>query len=532
MNLFGLSPLAFVLGALGLAAGLGLLHLLRVRLRTVEVDTLLFFRLAGALQKPRVLPGRPARLWAFALALMALLLAWSAVAAPRSGLAAPSRFVVVEPDLLDGAARAERVQELLASGLGPRGAVFAATSPPTLLLAADEPANAFQERALALRTPASPAGEVAALAAVADRGAATDEVLWVGALAPATAAAVVHVPVAKTPASAVRGLRWQRHPEGALALVLRCEGAGSRAELRSGTQLLAQGTASAGAGELALGPFVVPAGVREVQCVLEGASAPFVVPVPTEAPLRVFVDAAVPARLAAALGALVQADAELVGAPDLAGADVLVVAAERADEPRPQLVITPGVGTGPRRAVATDAAPVALSLRDRARAAGPALPPLPGARTWFADAAQGDALVAATATESPAQRRIHIVDWLLQPVTHADVPVLLSAALRALGGRPETAFALVGQLAASPAHFPVAVQRGGLLPVGGSTPAQSGAVTELAPVGLPAIAAPLVPAPAALAERGDSGSWVPTLLLLLVLLLTVDAVLFHRGRLP
>jgi hypothetical protein len=41
-----------------------------------------------------------------------------------------------------------------------------------------------------------------------------------------------------------------------------------------------------------------------------------------------------------------------------------------------------------------------------------------------------------------------------------------------------------------------------------------------------------VPPPAALAERGDSGSWVPTLLLLLVLLLTVDAVLFHRGRLP
>ena len=527
MNLFGLSPLAFVLGALGLAAGLGLLHLLRVRLRTVEVDTLLFFRLAGALQKPRVLPGRPARLWAFALALVALLLAWSAVAEPRSGLAAPSRFVVVEPDLLDGGARAERVQELLASGLGPRGAVFAATLPPTLLLAADEPANAFAERVIMLRTLASPVGEVAALAAVAGRSAATDEVFWVGALAPTTAAAVVHVPVAKTPVSALRGVRWQRHPAGALALVLRCEGAPCSAELRFGAQSLAQGTVLAGAGELALGPFVVPAGCREVQCVLEGASAPFAVPVPTEAPLRVFVDPAIPARLAPALGALVQADAELAAAPDPSSAEVLVVAAERADEPRPQLVITPGVGAGPRRAVATDAAPVALSLRDRARAAGPALPALPGARTWFADAAQGDALVAATAS-----RRIHIVDWLLQPVTHADVPVLLSAALRALGGRPETTFALPGQVLAAPAAFPEAAQRGGLLPVGGSTPVHLGAQAMLAPVGMPAQAAPAAPPPAALAERGASGSWVPTLLLLLVLLLTVDAVLFHRGRLP
>jgi hypothetical protein len=235
MNLFGLSPLAFVLGALGLAAGLGLLHLLRVRLRTVEVDTLLFFRLAGALQKPRVLPGRPARWWAFALALLGV----AAGLVRGCGTSLGARRPVALRRGRTGSARRRRARGTRAGTA--RQWPRAARGGVRRDVATDAAAGRRRARQYVRGRARSHCVrwrvrrvKVAALAAVADRSAASDEVLWVGALAPATAAAVVHVPVAKTPASAVRGLRWQRHPEGALALVLRCEGAGSRAELRFG----------------------------------------------------------------------------------------------------------------------------------------------------------------------------------------------------------------------------------------------------------------------------------------------------------
>lgn len=533
MTLFGLSPLVFLLGAGGLAAGLGLLHLLRVRLRTVDVDTLLFFRLAGALQKPRVLPGRPARWLAFALALLAMLAAWLAVAEPRTGLDAPSRFVVVEPDLLDADGRAMQVEQLLGSGLGPRGAVFAATSPPVLLLAADEPRKVLRSRAAALRTSASPNGEVAALAEVADRRAATDEVLWVGARAPATAAPVVHVPVAKAPAAALRALRWWREPDGAWSLVLRGDGAGFAAELRAGAQSLANGLVPAGIAELRLGPVRLPAGVTEVQCVVVGANAPLAVPVPTRTPLRVHVDAAVAASFRIAFDAVLQADPELSVAPSASEADVVVATTDAGDDPRPRLVLTPGVGDGARLAVATDEAPVELSLRDQKRRSAAGLPPSTTAAVWVADAVQGGALVAASADAQ--RRRIQIVDWLLQPVTHADVPVLLSAALRALGDRPELPLAVAGQSLVVPACFPVPAVAGAVLPVHGGVPlqyARGPAAARGFEVQLPTPAELPRPLPVALASIGGDGGWLLWLLSLLVLLLVLDAVLFHRGRLP
>lgn len=528
MTLFGLSPAAFWLGALALGGGLVLLHLLRVRLRPVEVDTLLFFRLAGALQKPRVLPGAPARWLALALAALAVAAAWLAIAAPRGGLASPSRFVVVEPDLHDHPARLQQARELAGSGLGPRGAVLAATVPPVLLLAADEPTNALDARAAALAAPASPLGEAAALQAALDRRSPGDEVVWLGAAAPAATAPVAHAPAATAPAAALRGLRWQREAGGALSLVLRASGAGLAAELRAGGQVLANGTQPAGEGELRLGPIAPPAGAAAVSLAIAGADAPLEVPLPAGAPVRVFVGPDVPADAAAALAAVLQVDPELTRAPDAAAAEVVVAAADDPAAPLPRLVLTPGAGSAPRFPVLLPASPVPLSLRDRRRSAAPALPALPGAAVWLADAQRGDALVAATAA-----RRVFVVDWLCAPITHSDVPVLLAGALRALGGRPAAPLPLAGQPCLAAAPFPLPIAAGTLLPVDGALP------NHLAPgvarpfaVQLAGAAVAVPTAPPAPAAFGGAGAWAPWACLLLVILLLADAVLFHRARLP
>ena len=65
MRLLGLTPAVFVAGLAVLAGTLLALHLLRVRVRRVTVETLLFFKSLGEVTRPRVLPGRPARFWAW-----------------------------------------------------------------------------------------------------------------------------------------------------------------------------------------------------------------------------------------------------------------------------------------------------------------------------------------------------------------------------------------------------------------------------------------------------------------------------------
>jgi hypothetical protein len=526
MTLFGLAPATFLLGALVLTAALGLLHLLRVRLRSVQVDTLLFFRLAGALQKPRVLPGRPARWLAFALALLVALAAWLAMAEPRSGLAGASRFVVVEPDLRDGDARLEQARSLAAAGLGPRGAIVASTLPPTLLLAAGEPANALDARAGALRTAASALGERAAMQALGDRRTASDEVVWLGAQPPAVAEfPVVHEPVARAPVGALRGLRWQRDAGAGATLVLQWDGSEVPVELRAGAVVLATAVTTAGTGEVRLGPIDPPEAGAELRCTIGGADA-FVVPWPDLTPVRVHLEGSLPVDLAVALTALLEADATLAAAPDTT-AEVIVGVADAPGDARPRLVLSAGRGDGPRFAVNTLAAPVRCSLRDRQPRDAAELPPLAGARVWIADEVRGGALAAATVADG--QRRVWIVDWLLRPRTHADVPLLLIESLRALGGRDAVPLRIAGQALAVPAVFPVASTRGALLPVDGVLPMHSAQQPALT-VPVPSTALPMTHP--TLAAIGGDGSWVPWLLLLLVLLLAVDAMLFHRGRLP
>jgi hypothetical protein len=531
MTLFGMSPAVFLVGAGAIVAGLLLLHLLRVRLRAVEVDTLLFFRLAGALQKPRVLPGKPARWLAFALALLAAMGAWGALAEPRTGLDRPSRFVVVEPDSFDAEARAGLAAEWAAEGLGPRGVVVAATLPPVRLLAAGEPVQVLESRWETLRTLHSPLGERHALQAVADASLPQDQVVWIGAAAPATTRPVVHVPTGSTPGTALRQVRWQRSAGGMLSLVLRLDGDGLTAELRHGESVLAKAAAPAGVGELTLGPVQPPVGATALQCVIAGAEAPLTVPLPTLAPRRVHIAADIPAELTTAIAAVVDADPELRLDPDAATAEIVVASADDGVDARPRLVLTPGVGVAPRMAVATAEAPLACSLRDKRRRAAEALPPLENSRIWIADAESGEALVAATvatgATSAPPQLRVFVVEWLLQPVSHADVPLLLATALRALGDVPELHFAVAGQPVAAPAAFPPFLRAGAILPVGGvvSVAADTEFAVQLA-------ATPTAAAEVPRESLGGAGRWAPVLLLLLVVLLAVDAILFHRGRLP
>ena len=538
MNLFGLSPLWFALGAAALAGALLALHLLRVRLRRVEVDTLLFFRLAGAVQKPRVLPGRPARWWAFLLALLALLAGWSAVAEPRVGLAQASRFVIVEPSDVDAPARLARAAEF-AAALGPRGRVVAATWPPQPLLVADEPIAMLAERGERLRAPATAAGRSAAFAGLADAWQPGDELLWLGA---ETAASFepqsVHVPVGAVPAVALRDLQWRRGEAGEATLVVVGDGE-LRGELRSAGQVLAQ---AAGGGRIELSLPTVPSGTADVELVLAGLAQPLVVPLPSAAPRRVAVAADVPGAVRLAVEAVLAVDGELVPADGDADADVLVVAGERRADPRPQLVVDPGVGDGHRRPQLLAASPAACSLRDRERRAASALSPRTWRSVWIADAAQGDALAAAEVVDGRC--RVHVVDWLLEPVTHADVPLLLVAALRELGNVPADLLAVVGQPLRLPAGFGAPTAAGEV--VGGTSPtvfATAGRQTvafaagarqlhvlapTAAPRALPAVAA----SPAPTTAVGGSGSLALWLLLVLFSLLVVDAVLFHRGRLP
>jgi hypothetical protein len=551
MNLFGLSPLWFAVGALALAGALFALHLLRVRLRRVEVDTLLFFRLAGALQKPRVLPGRPARWWAFLLALLALLAGWSAIAEPRVGLAAPSRFVVVEPSPVDAPARLARAAEL-AAALGPRGRVVAASWPPAPLLLADEPLALLTTRGERLRGPASAVGQAAAFAALRDALQGGDELWWLGA-EPATAVEprALHVPVATVPAVTVRELQWRRGRAGAATLVVVATGGGPasqsegqpagrlQGELRSAGQVLAQ---AAGEHRIELDLAAMPAGTTTVELVLSGLAQPLVVPLPDSAPRRIAVAADVPANVRLAVEAVLAVDGELAVAEGEAAADVLVVASERTAEPRPQLVVDVGVGDGQRRPRLLAGSPAACSLRDRERRSASALPARPWSAVWIADDAQHEVLAGATVADGRC--RVHVVDWLLEPVTHADVPLLLLAALRELASAPGELLALAGQPLRVPAGLDAGAEAGEVvdgtvaaafaapgrqdlaLPAG---PRQLHVLADVpAPRAVPATAAPVAPT----AAVGGTGSLVPWLLLLLFTLLVADAVLFHRGRLP
>ncbi len=120
MRFAGLDSAWVVAGGAALALALLALHLLRVRLRRVAVETLLFFRAVQTTRRPVVMPGRPARFGAYLLALAALLAGWLAFADPIHDRFGASRVIIHRG--AEESARALAAER----GLGPRGAVLAA----------------------------------------------------------------------------------------------------------------------------------------------------------------------------------------------------------------------------------------------------------------------------------------------------------------------------------------------------------------------------------------------------------------------
>jgi hypothetical protein len=336
---------------------------------------------------------------------------------------------------------------------------------------------------------------------------------------------------------------------GAATLLVR--GHGLRAgELRDGDTVLARAQVdvqfSAQSSDtpwtaLRLGPCTPPQ--RPLRLLLEGF-APLEVPAPRGTPLRVAAARDLDAELARALDALLAVDAEFTRADSLDTAEVVVAAADDPADPRPRLVLTPGAGDAPRHAVLAPSAPLHLSLRDGKRRAAPALPALAGpSNVWIADAAQGATLAAATLEGT--RRRVHIVAWLLLPITRADAPELLGSALRTLGGRPQLLLALAGQpLEVAAGHGDAARLRDVTVPavdgawhVRSAAPGEAVLATAAGPRALVTLApqslasARDVP-PAEREAHGGAGAWSGWLLALLVVLLAADAYFFHRGRLP
>jgi len=556
MNLFGLAPSTLLLLGASFAATVLLLHLLRIRLRQVEVDTLLFFRMAGAVRQPRVLLGRPSRWLALLVALVAGLAGLLAVADPRSGFDRPSRIVVVEPAPGPaGEARLAQARAFAAEhGIGPRGALMAATVDPVVLLSADEPSGAV--RALP-QVGGGAAGTAAALAAAASLLQAGDEIVWVGAgsvpgsvrslddraLQPAEKSIPVRsLAVADRALGALRGIRWQRSGADQSVLVVQAEGAvGGSLVLEGAGAELARAPVEHALDEVELGPFAA-SGTVSLGLAVDGRMHRVTLDVPVGEPFRVHVDGSVTGAAANALRALLAVDAEFTAVADPAAAQ-LVVAATDADDARPRLVVHEGAGSGPRLAVLGAGSPVALALRDRQLREASALPALPGLLPWVEDVRQRAVLAGASAADG--RLRVHVVRWLLEPETHADVPALLHEALRQLANLPAQSVAVAGEPLALPAGFS---SSSGALAEHGSlrlVAAAAGTASLTTPAGTRAVqvvdgVAPalLAPAPAttadvaAVAEHDGASAFAPWLFALLVLVLVLDAVWFHRGRMP
>ena len=546
MNLFGLAPSTLLLLAGSLAGSVLALHLLRIRLRQVEVDTLLFLRMAGAVRQPRVLLGSPSRWLALLLALVAGFAGLLAIADPRSGFERPSRIVVVEPAPgAEGEARLAMARDFAEQhGIGPRGMVLAATADPAVLLRADEPPAAVRVLPGAVSGAAGAAAAWAAAARLLREG---DEIVWIGASgAPAPeVAGGIRVRSLRAPGQvlgALQGVVWRRGEDGRFVLVVQCCGAsGARLVLRAGDTELAAAAIAHELAEVELGPFLASG---RVTLALEAGDRAHRVElaVPAAEPCRVHLDDSLQGPAATALRALLAVDAEFALEADPAQAQV-VVAAVDAEDARPRLVVHEGAGAGPRLAHLTEASPVALSLRDRQLREAPALPELPGATAWVEDLTQRAVLAAAGAANE--RLRVHLVRWLLEPETHGDVPLLLRAALCHLANRPEPIVAFVGVPLAVPAGLAPAsgelAEHGALRTV----PQQAGAMTlglaggplalQVAEPTAAALVAPAAPEPdgdAATEANEGATALAPWLLALLLLALALDALWFHRGRMP
>ncbi|MGA0058008.1 MAG: hypothetical protein ACO3RU_00320 [Planctomycetota bacterium] len=496
MNLLGLSPWAYAAGLAGFAGTLFVLHMLRVRLRRQRVDSLLFFRQVGAVHKPRVLLGLPARWWSFLLGLALLGAAFTTFADPVDAGDGPSRVVLVDatsgvdPVTRDALGRAA-AEIADTAGLGARGSIIAFGEAPTTLLGTHEPRGQLAERLGSLPTGGAPSTFWEGLEAAAAALRPGDEIVVLGGppLIPEHAAdiPVVRGGFAGRGGITVVAAAVEHGPDGRrIRVEASTEGRPGEVLVRDGTDVVDRvplQTARGASLSVRLGPIderAHPGLVVEV-AVADSVAASVPFPLGPLQPARVHIAPGV----AACVHAVVEAAPQLVTADSELDADVLVLAtplADSTDRNTPCLVLAAGAGSALRQPRATTANPLPLSLRDRQRT-GAVLPAGEG-EVWVEDATSGAALVRRT------PHGVEAVDWLLDDPTHRDVPALVCGALLALAP-------------------------------GSSAPAWQSALP------------PIVPADSTeLALAGLEGPfpWAAVLLACALAALLVDGWLHHRGR--
>jgi hypothetical protein len=514
MNWAALSPLTAALGLLAVSGAVLLLHVLRVRLRRVPVDTLLFFQVAAGPERRRTLWQRLARWLPLLVAWLLAAALWNAFADLRDARERRSTLVVVPAD---GSARLAaalaQARELAAHGLGPEGKVIAAGATPRLLWRSGEPLRCLDLRAADL-VASGPSHVDATVRAL--RELVPDGEVFVAGGGPQPRPGCLQVWLEDGPpqelVAALRGA------EG-----LACELWGKEAIV-----------AGAPAAEVVRLPLPEAAGALELRLV-RGSEVVARVPCPAPGQARaVVLGPGVPASV----GLAVRSDPQLVlREPEAGAAGAVHVACEPAEPPLPRLLIGAGTGGGPRTPQATAHCPLPLSLRDLRRAEAPALDMRAGEVPWVIDAGSGAPLVVATASS------VRIASWLLEEEARRDVPVLVAGSLRWLHGLPSVALAPAGGGVDLPLAPPFATVGGLPLLVTGApstVPAGPGTQTvrsgshERVVLGFQAVAAaPRAPAetqaPPAPIGSGELLTWLLGLGLLLVAL---DLFLHARGRWP
>ncbi len=439
MNLELLSPAALGAALAALAAGVLGLHLLRVRLRRVTVDSLLFFRMVGEVQRPRVLGGRPAR-WA-SLLLLLLAVAALALAAARPvdrGGDGPSQVLVVDWTRADDAL-VERATALAEHGLGPDGRVLAFAERCWTVLDAGEPPHLLDARLDATEAGGSAAHLWNALEVARTGLDAADRIVVLGGPEelPSELAGIPLVrelPFADAPARP-RICRVMLDPRDGLHEVVDVATGGAALEVRllvDGEVAATQRVASEprGATRVRLGPLPETACTVRIELGDEPAGGLDALE-RTEvdrSPIPVLVADGLPTAITRAI----TADPRLtVADPDDARAALAVAATAHPELPTLVLV----TGTEPdldRQPRSTRDCPLPLSLRDRQTRA-PAFTASDDEHVWIEDCAQGAALLTAR-NEDTAPRSIRLAAWLLDDDAHRDVPVLVSGSLRWLAG--------------------------------------------------------------------------------------------------
>ncbi len=559
MNLLGLSPTTFALGAAGIAAALGALHLLRIRLRRQTVDSLLFFEMLGAVERPRVFLGRPARWLSYLIALIALLALWTVFAEPTGQADTPSRVVLVDASGLSQGKTTQSFRALdshlrtasdlaASSGLGPNGAVYAIGLATAPLLRAGEPVDLLIERAAGIEPTGPQLGWPDALRTLAATLAPNDEIVVIGAPADLPDHIAGHkvsrAGFAPSHDAGLVGITLRDWPERRLDVEF--IGQGECAVTVIGSREISENedkqtfTLTSGSSQTAT--FVnLPDTAQKFRLMIRdketATTIPFDLPARERHPVRVTTDST------GTIIPSVMADAALELATDGTAVAQVIEGDASIDGKLATLRLLAGEGSLRRLPRKTEHCPLTLSLRDRERTSARALKPIEGEDVWVEDALSGAPLIASHILASGVAE-VRVVDWLLEDPTHRDVPALLIGSLRMLAGVRSDKLVAAGEptgtrsLSSASAKYSHSTAELRVLPSAGRARARLAPGTwrnaDAKITALPSVATSPIrtETPVSLETLPGRTDWVLWLLCAALLCIGADLWLYHRGRTP